>query len=134
MAVPDDLLDNLGVFIDGIVAQCCADHYSAVTQEHQFSSRLAQAIESELRHYPLPGLDVEVATRDFPDRGPGATEKRSGADLYISLVRRDGEKPVSKGMLVQSKWDLAPLIGAKAPARSNADHARAHRGFLCVDL
>jgi hypothetical protein len=34
-------------------------------------------------------------------------EKHSGADLYISLVRRDGETPVSKGMLVQAKWDHA---------------------------
>jgi hypothetical protein len=28
-----------------------------------------------------------------------------GADLYISIVRKDGKKPVSKGMLVQSEWD-----------------------------
>jgi hypothetical protein len=103
----DDTLDRLAVLVDGVVAQECAHHYHAHTQEHQFSSRLAQAIESELRHFSMPGLDIEVITRDFPDRGRGSMEKRSGADLYISLVRRDAERPVSKGMLVQSKWDYA---------------------------
>ena len=39
---------------------------NAHTQEHQFSSRLAEAIEIELRHFPMAGLDVEVITRDFP--------------------------------------------------------------------
>ncbi|XIA62678.1 hypothetical protein ACFIOY_24705 [Bradyrhizobium sp. TZ2] len=32
-------------------------------------------------------------------------EKDTGADLYVSVVRRDRQMPVSKGMLVQSKWD-----------------------------
>jgi len=109
----DDMLDRLAVVIDGVVAQECAHHYHAHTQEHQFSSRLAQAIESELRHFPMPGLDIEVVTRDFPDRGRGSMEKRSGADLYISLVRFDGEQPVSKGMLVQSKWDYALRHGSE---------------------
>jgi len=45
----EDLFDRLAVLIDGVVAQQCAHHYHAHTQEHQFSSRLAQAIESELR-------------------------------------------------------------------------------------
>jgi hypothetical protein len=40
-------------------------------------------------------------------------EKRSGADLYISLVRFDGGQPVSKGMLVQSKWDYALRHGSE---------------------
>jgi hypothetical protein len=55
----DDMLDRLSIVIDGVVAQECAHHYHAHTQEHQFSSRFAQAIESELRHLPMPGLDIE---------------------------------------------------------------------------
>jgi hypothetical protein len=35
-------------------------------------------------------------------------EKRTGSDLYISVVRADGgDDLVSKGMLVQSKWGHA---------------------------
>jgi hypothetical protein len=105
--------DRLAALIDEVVMYQCAHHYNAHTQEHQFSSRLAEAIEIELRHFPIAGLDVEVVTRDFPDRGRGSMEKRSGADLYISLVRRDGKRAVSKGLLVQSKWDHALEVSSE---------------------
>ncbi|PDT87513.1 hypothetical protein CO669_25470 [Bradyrhizobium sp. Y36] len=93
--------------INGIAAMIAADHYN-VAQEPAFTSRLAQEIESELRRHPInkAGLRLEVATQDLGDRGPGALEKRVGADLYISLARRDRRPPVSKGMLMQAKWDI----------------------------
>jgi hypothetical protein len=33
----------VGEIIDGIVAQTCARHYLAPTQEHQFTSKIADA-------------------------------------------------------------------------------------------
>ncbi|MES5488003.1 hypothetical protein QMZ05_35130 [Bradyrhizobium sp. INPA03-11B] len=101
------LLGELEERINGIAAMIAADHYD-VTQEPAFTSRLAQEIESELRRHPINrgGLRLEVATQDLGDRGPGALEKKVGADLYISLARRDLKPPVSKGMLMQAKWDV----------------------------
>jgi hypothetical protein len=101
----EEALRKMSVVVDGVVAQQCARHYSALTQEHQFTSGLARAIELELERFPVEGLDIQVHAQEFPDRGRGSLEKPSGADLYISIVRRDGDAPVSKGMLVQSKWD-----------------------------
>jgi hypothetical protein len=95
----------MSVVIDGVVAQHCARHNPALTQEHQFTSGIAYAIERELERFPIAGLNVAVHAQEFPDRGPGSLEKSSGADLYVSIVRLDGEAPISKGMLVQSKWD-----------------------------
>jgi hypothetical protein len=93
--------------IDEIVDEQCHRHYPALTQEHQFTSGLARIIEHEIDGLEFDGLKLEVKAQDFPDRGRGALERQSGADLYLSLVRNDGDEPVSKGMLVQSKWDRA---------------------------
>jgi hypothetical protein len=93
--------------INEIAAMIAEDHYD-VTQEPAFTSRLAQEIESELRRHPINkgNLRLEVATQDLADRGRGALEKIVGAGLYISLARRDLKPPVSKGMLMQAKWDV----------------------------
>jgi hypothetical protein len=101
----EDALKKLSVVIDGLVAQQCAHHYEALTQEHQFTSGLARVIEMELERFPIEGLNIQVHSREFPDRGPGSLEKPTGADLYISIVRLDTDIPISKGMLIQAKWD-----------------------------
>lgn len=91
--------------VDGVVAETCGRHYPSITQEHQFTSKLAEALEREIRGLQVGGLQIHV--QDFPDKGAGAMEKKSGADLYISVVLETAETTINKGMLVQAKWDDA---------------------------
>jgi hypothetical protein len=95
----------VGQLVDGIVAQSCARHYFAPTQEHQFTSKIADRIESELDSLNVFGMHVSVHAQDFPDKGRGSWEKESGADVYISVVVNAPGHTVNKGMTIQSKWD-----------------------------
>ncbi|MGJ5041910.1 MULTISPECIES: hypothetical protein [unclassified Bradyrhizobium] len=74
----------IGEIVDGIVAQTCARHYLAPTQEHQFTSKITALIEREIRDMEVQGMHVKVHAQDFPDKGPKSWEKKSGADVYIS--------------------------------------------------
>ena len=94
----------VGQMIDGIVTQTCARHYLAPTQEHQFTSKITDRIESELQDLNVSGLRVRVHAQDFPDKGRGSWEKKSGADVYISVVLDAPDQQVNKGMIIQSKW------------------------------
>jgi N-acetylmuramoyl-L-alanine amidase len=91
--------------VDGIVAQTCARHYLAPTQEHQFTSKIADRIESELNNLTVSGMRVSVHAQDFPDKGRGSWEKKSRADIYISVVMNAPDQSINKGMTIQSKWD-----------------------------
>ncbi|WP_315718291.1 MULTISPECIES: hypothetical protein [unclassified Bradyrhizobium] len=95
----------IGEIVDGIVAQTCARHYLAPTQEHQFTSKITALIERELNDMEVHGMNVKVHAQDFPDKGRGSWEKKSGADVYISLVVEAPGYHMNKGMIVQSKWD-----------------------------
>lgn len=119
----DDLLEELADRINDIAKQIAADHYS-VSQEPAFTSRLAQEIESEIRRHPLNanGHKIEVSAQDVPDRGSASKEKKIGADLYVSVVRRDTAIPVSKGLLIQAKWDhtaRASVLGEQITAMTD---------------
>jgi hypothetical protein len=101
-------LTRLQQLVNGIVAEAAARHYDAPTQEHQFTSKVAALIEAKLGRLKIDGLEVTVLAQDFPDKGPNSGEKKSGSDLYISLVatsEADETWLINKGMLVQSKWD-----------------------------
>jgi len=98
-------LQLLAILIDGVIAQKCRRHYRADTQEHQLSSRIAEAIESEIGRIRIGETWVEIVVQELPDRGRGSKEKKVGADLYVSIVIDDGREVISKGLLVQSKWD-----------------------------
>lgn len=52
-----------------------------------------------------PGLALDVHAEEFTKH----QEKVAGADLYISVVRKDKDDPISKGMLVQTKRREAML-------------------------
>jgi hypothetical protein len=88
-----------------VIAQTCRRHHDADTQEHQFSSRIAQALEHELNNVSVSGMQVQITVQELPDRGRGSKEKAVGADLYVSIVIKEGDETESKGMLVQSKWE-----------------------------
>jgi hypothetical protein len=116
--ISERILTRVSQVISGVVAEACKRHYRAPTQEHQFTAKIAQALESELNGLKVRGLTIYI--QDFPDKGPGSWEKKSGADLYISIVYAPDEGPIeyfdeepdelsddhiNKGILVQSKWD-----------------------------
>jgi hypothetical protein len=97
----EELLQKLENRIDAVVEDAALHAYDIQKHEEPLTSRLAQAIYSELRGavIEVPGLKVEVHAEEFSR----VQERRTGADLYISLVRLDYDIPVSKGILVQAK-------------------------------
>jgi hypothetical protein len=99
------LLNELRKVIDRACKQVHQEEFGTLTQEPPLTATLAAAIRNELRHHPVivGRLSVEVMSRNVPDRGRKSMESINGADLYISLVRRD--KGISKGVLLQSKWE-----------------------------
>lgn len=98
-------LTEIGTHIDGIIANFCLRHYDCETQEPQFTSRLAEAIEREMKHVGVVGMRLEVTAQELSDHGPLSREGPTGADLYISVVVDSPDQQFSKGMLVQAKWD-----------------------------
>ena len=98
----EHLLKEFEERIDKVAKEVAEDFYDVI-QEPAFTSHLAQAIKSEVQNHPINagGLKIEVTAADMHDRA-STMEKDTGADLYVSIVRRDGPVPVSKGMLVQA--------------------------------
>jgi hypothetical protein len=101
----EQLFDKLEAVINKTVEQVCEKQIPAGTEEPALSSRIAQAIETELQHHSVEvdGMRVEVATQDVPSHGPNTLERKTGVDLYVSVIRHDDDEVVSKGILVQSK-------------------------------
>ncbi|MDA9452315.1 hypothetical protein [Bradyrhizobium sp. CCBAU 21360] len=101
----EEALRELEARVNEVAAEIAEENYDVI-QEPAFTSRLAQEITSEIRRHPINvgGVKIEVTSVDVPSLG-STMEKDIGADLYISVVRRDKQPPASKGMLVQSKWD-----------------------------
>jgi hypothetical protein len=102
-----ELLQSIRETIDATVDEAYEGEYDGLTQESPLTADIAAAIRTELKHHPLEvdGLKVEVATRNVPDRGRGSIESKIGADLYVSVVRHVDGESVSKGILIQAKWD-----------------------------
>ena len=107
--------DLIAEAIRSVVDEVVREHYGALTQEHQLSSRICGALEAKLRHATFGEYRVEVVTQEAPDKGPNSLEKKSGIDLYIG-IRIDDGAVVSKGLLVQAKWNDG--------ARNAAEQAR----------
>jgi hypothetical protein len=98
-------LTGLARWSTGVAGRVSKRHYRSPTQEHQLSAKLADAIEDAVAEFESTPAGLEIAVQDFPEKA-SKWEKETGADLYVSTVRKDGEsEPFSKGMLVQSKWD-----------------------------
>jgi hypothetical protein len=101
----EEALHELEKRVNEIATEVAIDNYDVI-QEPAFTSRLAQEIQSEIRRHPINagGVKIEVTSVDVPSLG-SRMERDIGADLYVSVVRRDRHPPVSKGLLVQNKWD-----------------------------
>lgn len=102
----EEMLATVEGVIDAIVEATCEVHYGALTQEPDMTGRIAALIEHVIASHPINvgGLKVEVTTQTLPSLN-SRMELEIGADLYISIVRHDKNPPISKGMLVQAKWD-----------------------------
>lgn len=102
--IPDTFTrDMIAAALRSVADEVCREHASLMTQEHQITSRLGEALERELRGLQVNGYRVEIVTQDIPDHGPGSLEKRIGTDLYIGLETRIDGVRRSKGLLVQAK-------------------------------
>lgn len=103
----EELLRQLIERIDDTVREVAIESRDFGRHEEPTTSRLAGAITSALRNHPItvPGLALDVHIEEFTK----PEEHINGADLYISLVRKDEAEQVSKGMLVQSKRREAML-------------------------
>jgi hypothetical protein len=107
------LFDRLREIVDKTCSRVHAEEYDTLTQEPALTAIIAAEIRNELRHHPIVvgRLSIEVMSRNVPDRGSKTMESINGADLYISLVRRD--TGVSKGIILQSKWEKELKNGNK---------------------
>jgi len=112
----EQVYEIIGEVVDGIVAQACERHYFAPTQENQFTSKIADRIEQRLNDMNIFGISVNVHAQDFPDKGAGSMERKSGGDVYISVVVNAPGVRINKEMMIQSKWDDA--ISTSAARRS----------------
>lgn len=84
-----------------VIDEVVVEHYGALTQEHQLSSRIGQALENKLNGERFLGAGLSIITQDMPDKGKGALEKKTGTDMFIGV---SVEGQFDKGFLVQSKW------------------------------
>ncbi|BAV48096.1 hypothetical protein MesoLj113a_19330 [Mesorhizobium sp. 113-1-2] len=84
-----------------MIDEVVVEHYDALTQEHQLSSRIGQALEDKLNGERFLGAGLSIITQDMPDKGIGALEKKIGTDMFIGV---SVEGQFDKGFLVQSKW------------------------------
>lgn len=96
------LLEQLAEHIDAAVQKVAHQHHLRGSQEPDLTSRVLQAIEHEVRRIDLSDVRIEVDTQIVDSIG-SSNKSNSGADAYISIVRTDGGRRVSKGLLVQAK-------------------------------
>src|ERR1700722_5603120 len=95
------LLEELEGRIDEAVTNVAEHAHALQKHEVPISSRLAQTISHAVEGLDTSdtGYTLEVFVEEFSP----TEESRSGADLYISVVLKDADVQISKGMLVQSK-------------------------------
>jgi hypothetical protein len=101
----EELLGDLEERVDVAVSRV-AEHAQAL-QKHEvpISSRLAQKIVDVVSEVDTSGTGYKLEV--FVEEFTPTEESRSGADLYISIVLKDDDTQISKGLLVQSKHRVA---------------------------
>jgi hypothetical protein len=95
-----------GKAIDEIVRELYSDALAGIStaQEPEITSRICQGAEDRLNGRTVGHHRLRVSARSMPDRGPKSVERKTGADLYLS-VSLDGEDGFNKGLLIQAKYD-----------------------------
>ena len=102
--------DILADLIRGAVDDTVKQQIARRAQEPPISSKIAAMIEARLNGVMVNGHTVSVVVQDFPDRGPGSWENKSGADLYVGIQVASwlrAAPPVAKGLLIQAKKESA---------------------------
>lgn len=97
--------DLISEAIRSAVDTVVSEHFGALTQEAQLTSRIAADLEARLNGLRVFDLSMRVIAQEMPDRGRGALEKKSGADLYIGIELVTPEESLTKGLFVQAKWE-----------------------------
>lgn len=97
--------DMLAELIRGAVDGAVTSQMARRSQEPPISTRVASTLEKRLDGVTINNYRVTVVAQDFPDRGSGSWEHKSGADLYIAIRVETPGSPfaVSKGLLIQAK-------------------------------
>ena len=97
--------DMLADMIRSAVDDAVKSQTARRAQEPPISTRVASTLEHRLDGATINGYRVTVVAQDFPDRGPGSWEHKSGADLYIGIRVEAliASFETSKGMLIQAK-------------------------------
>ena len=97
--------DILAELIRGAVDGAVTSQMARRAQEPPISTRIASTLEKRLDGVTINNYRVTVVAQDFPDRGSGSWEHKSGADLYIGIRVETPGSPfaVSKGLLIQAK-------------------------------
>ena len=110
----------LAELIRGAVDGAVTSQMARRAQEPPISTRVASALE-RLDGVAINNYRVTVVAQDFPDRGSGSWEHKSGADLYIGIRVETAGVPfeLSKGMLIQAK--KAKRIVKKSLRTSESD-------------
>ena len=101
----DELLrETIATALRVVADRVCREHVASITQEHQITSRIGEALTQRMRAMTFGEYHVQVATQDFPDHGPGALERAVGGDIYVGIrAARRGQIVLSKGFLAQAK-------------------------------
>jgi hypothetical protein len=100
---PEDPFDRIGAMVDRVAERVSKRHYRSPTQEHQLSAKLADAIEDAVAEFESTPAGLEIAVQDFPEKA-SKWEKETGADLYVSTVRKDGESEPCAGIPPARIW------------------------------
>ncbi len=85
-------------------------------QEAAYTAALAHALEGVA--YSGSHGRVEFQSTVMDDRGPGAAERWSGADLAITATITDGQSTVDKAILVQAKRGELKKLSPKEKSRA----------------
>jgi hypothetical protein len=75
----------------------------SISDEDDFTSRLATKIESSLKNLNVGGLRWSAVTHRLTSHGPSTEERRFGADLGLVITASGRHVNFSKGFLIQAK-------------------------------
>ena len=76
-----------------------------ISQEPQITSKVVDRMEQAAKIWNVSNYSLSAIAHDFPDRGRGSLDSKTGTDLFIGLRLQDFSSgyTLKKGLLVQSK-------------------------------
>jgi hypothetical protein len=122
--------DLIAEAVRSTVDRTVRKHHGTLTQEPQLTSRIAEALEARLDGMVVLDHTVRVIAQEMPDRGSASLERPTGIDLYIGLEVLSDGPDVSKGIIIQAKWEkhLAPKQREELVGQCEKMLARSDKG------